>query len=407
MIRRNLFFGILFLLFVFLSPSEGEDHALQTISRLCGACHGVTLNDRCLAGPCGARPTHSIRPLPWDLVIPWMKALGCSMTGEEEKEITDYLSAHYSKLYSNRWIRSGTIPNGWNVVSFGLFRNALYAGIEGNGSIFRIQSGPDTNPPAWEPVFQSPDYTIYGLVPFSGMLLAATNDPDARIYGSSVGKEWRLLHLFPGEKGITALGVLNGKIYAGTTRSRIYRSENGTDWELVQELLPGAKSAYPNWIRFIVPLDQTLFAGIEGGGVYRSEGGQWKKIWPSPENLIKFPKVTGARGAAVYHGRLYFGTGSGGEIWSIAKDGTPERAVSFEENREIVRKYIASLVVFGDSLYAGVGGSVLRSEDGIRWREGGYLTPHSIEAMAVYGNQLFAGTSLPPDAWIYRTVSDP
>jgi cytochrome c553 len=55
-----------------------DQAALTIISSRCGACHGVTIGDRCAAGDCAAR-SHAIEPRPWHLVLRWMQAMGCRL----------------------------------------------------------------------------------------------------------------------------------------------------------------------------------------------------------------------------------------------------------------------------------------------------------------------------------------
>lgn len=399
----RLIFLALFFLFQVL-PVPGEEPPLQTISRLCGKCHGLTLNDQCIAGPCDRRASHPVRPLPWDLVIPWMKALGSEINPLEETNVTRYLMAHFGKSFPNRWEKTGTVPGGWNVVSFGTFQNRLYAGMEGNGSILRFEPGAPGGAPSWKTVFQSSGYTVYGLTPFQGKLYAVTHDPSAEIWRSADGEKWELSGKLPEEKGLTSVGLFKGFIYAGTARSSFYRSREGTVWEPLPPLIPDAEPAYPNWIRFILPFEGALYAGTEKGGVFRTEDGTtWNQIWPVRQDPPLNRNVTGARGAAVFKGVLYFGTTSGGEIWALGSKVGPYPVRLFAPDSSFSGKYLSSMTVFGDFLYAGIGGTVLRTREGSLWEEAGYLTPFTIEAMAVLNDDLYAGTSLPPEAWIYRT----
>jgi hypothetical protein len=138
--------------------------------------------------------------------------------------------------------------------------------------------------------------------------------------------------------------------------------------------------------------------------VFRTEDGTtWNKIWPMQEDLGLNSTATGARGTAIFKGILYFGTTSEGEIWALGSKVGPHPVRVFAADSNFPRRYISSMTVFGDFLYAGIGGTVLQTKEGKLWEEAGYLTPFTIEAMAVFNDYLYAGTSLPPEAWIYRT----
>lgn len=391
-------------------PAFGEEAGLQTITRLCGSCHGLMMNDRCLTGACDSGRSHVITPQPWDLIIPWMKAMGCKMTDGEQTAITAYLMEHFGKRYPIRWEQAGMASEGWNIVSFGTFQDRLYAGVEGSGSIFRLDDAPGSGGPGWTRVLETPNYTVYGLTPFQGKFFAATNDPAAEIWSSADGAQWRLSARLPEEKGVTSLGLYQGALYAGTTRASLYRSPDGVTWTRVHELVPNAEKSFSNWVRFILPFEGALYVGIEKAGIYRTtDGTTWTAVQPVEDDRGPKTIIAGVRGAAVFNEALYVGTTTGGEIWVIgskvggSKIG-PRPVRVFSADVKTTRGYIGSMAVFGDFLYAGIGGTVFRTHDGRQWDEVGRLGPFTIEAMAGFDHQLYAGTTLPPKAWVYRTT---
>jgi len=409
---KNKKIGVLFRIIFMISiswvtayPALGDEPGLQMITGLCGRCHGLTLNDQCLAGDCQSGRAHAITPQPWDLVIPWMKAIGCTMTESEQQTITQYLMLHFGKTYPIRWERAGTASGGWNVVSFGTFHDRLYAGIEGSGSILRLDENRTGDGPSWKTVLETPNYTFYGLTRFQDKFFAATNDPAAEVWSSADGEQWRMSARLPEEKGITSLGLFKGSLYAGTTRASLYRSSDGVTWTRLTALLPNAEKAFTNWVRFILPLDGALYVGIEKAGIFRSEDGTtWNPVWPLEEDRRQNASFTGVRGAAVFKNTLYVGTTGSGEVWAIGSKAGPRPARVFTADLKTTRGYIGSMAVFGDFLYAGISGTVFRTKDGRLWEEAGRLGPFTIEAMAAFDHQLYAGTTLPPNAWIYRTT---
>ncbi|NIN89670.1 MAG: hypothetical protein GTO45_33345 [Candidatus Aminicenantes bacterium] len=67
--------------------------------------------------------------------------------------------------------------------------------------------------------------------------------------------------------------------------------------------------------------------------------------------------------------------------------------------------YVGSMVEYEGKLYTGirtVSGFIFRTGDGGVWEEVGNISPHTIESLAVFKNQLYAGTLLPPNGTIYR-----
>lgn len=376
-----------------VAPLTAEDRALTVIADRCGACHGVTLDARCVAGDCGAR-AHAIRPSPWDLVIPWMEALGCRLSGEEQAELTGYLTTRYGKTYPVRWERLDPVPEGWNVVSLKPFRNALYAGIEGAGSVVRLDGR------TWRPALTTDFYTMYGLTEFRGRLFAGTHQPRAEIWNSADGVEWvRAGRLPPEERGIIALGRFRRALYAGTSRGRIYRSLDGVSWTAAGTLVPSGENSFSNWVRFLVDFDGALYAGVEGAGVFRSRDGRtWQAV------AVRPGAPSGVRAAGIFGGALYVGTTAAGEVWRTS-DGDRWTRVLATATAD-ARGYVASLAVSGGTLYAGIDGLVFRSPDGRTWEEVGHLTPFTIEAMAEFNGSLYTGTALPSRAWVYRMGSN-
>ncbi len=373
-------------------PLAAEDRALTVIADRCGACHGVMLGARCVAGDCGAR-AHAIHPSPWELVIPWMEALGCLLNDEDKAELTGYLTARYGKTYPVRWERLDPVPEGWNVVSLKPFRNALYAGIEGAGSVVRLDGS------GWRPALTTDFYTMYGLTEFRGRLFAGTNQPSAEIWSSADGIQWgRAGRLPPDERGVIALGRFRDALYAGTTRGRIYRSVDGTTWTAAGTLLASGENGFHNWVRFLVDFDGALYAGVEGAGVFRSRDGRtWQAVAFRPG------APSGVRAAGMFGGALYVGTTAAGELWRTS-DGDRWTRV-FAASSGGARGYVASLAVSGGTLYAGIDGLVYRSSDGRMWEEVGHLTPFTIEAMAEFNGSLYTGTALPSRAWVYRMTT--
>jgi hypothetical protein len=372
-----------------------EERGMAVVTSRCGACHGVTIETRCVAGDCGTR-SHAIEPRPWSLVLSWMQALGCRLADAERVDLERYLMSRYPKVAAMDWEPLEPVPEGWNVVALRSFRNRLYAGIEGAGSAIQLEGR------SWRPVLTTDSYTVYGLITFHDRLFAGTNQPRAEVWSSGDGEHWtREAILPPSERGVIALGVFGDALYAGTTRGRVYRTTDGRAWSLSAMLLPDVENGFANWVRFLIPFDGRLYAGVEGAGVFASRDG---KTWTSA-NRTSGPLV-GVRAAVVSGRRLYVGTTSTGEIWRTSGNDAWERVYAATAPAGARTGYVASLAQAADSLFASVNGRVLRSRDGRSWEEVGELTPFTVEAMHEFDGSLYAGTTLPPRAWVYRGALD-
>lgn len=375
--------------------AEGaEPDALAVVMARCGACHGVSADSRCLAGNCRTK-SHAIdEPRAWTLVLAWMRALGCQISEAEQATLERYLMSRYGRAYPIEWQPLDPVPAGWNVVALSPFRDRLYAGVEGAGAALRLEGR------SWRPVLTTDAYTVYGLVPFRGRLFAGTNQPRAEVWSSSDGSQWSRDAVLPeAERGVIALGVFRDALYAGTTRARVYRSTDGREWAPAGAPLPGATNGFQNWVRFLIPFNGRLYAGVEGAGVFASRDGvTWERA------AGEAGPAGGVRAAVVAEGALYVGTTSSGEVWRMSGEERWTRVFAAPPG---AGPYVASLATVGGDLYASVNGRVFRSRDRVEWTEVGALTPFTVEAMREFDGALYAGTTLPPRAWVYRAPVSP
>jgi hypothetical protein len=378
-----------------LGAEERGEAAQQIISRVCNQCHAVEVNGLCLSGDCQGPRVHRARDRDWPTVLSWMReAFGCKMTDDELKVISRYLTSlsPLKRPYPYTWQRVGITPGGWNVVSLQVHDRAIFAGVEGNGRIYRSTDGLH-----WKEVASTHEYTVYGITPFHGDLYAGTNDPKPQIWTSPDGLNWTLAADLPAEDhGVISLGVFKDYLYAGTAKASIYRSPDGRHWEKAAVLEKVPTANFTRWVRFLVEFQGKLYTGIEGGKLYRTqEGTQWTEV------AQEVTQSTGIRGAAVFGDGLYVGTTRNGQVWR-SKDGQTWTKV-FDATTRRPGKYVASMDVYQHALYAGISGFIFRTKDGVEWEEVGNLSAFTIESMTSFGDSLYAGTTMPPNGWIYRT----
>jgi len=379
-------------------PAVPQNGSKQTVTRVCGSCHALEVNRLCLAGDCEGPRVHRTQSRDWVMVLSWMReAFGCKMTDGELETITGYLNdlSPLKKPYPHTWRKVGIVPGGWNVVSLTVDDDVLYAGVEGDGVIYRSPNGLE-----WTEVARTGHVTAYGITRFQGALYVGTNDPNPEIWTSTEGKRWAPIARLPSEeRGVISLGVFRGYLYAGTARSRIYRSQDGKQWEAAGILGTGSVAGFQNWVRFLTEFHGELYAGIEAGKLYRSHDGiTWTE---AAQNVTK---SGGLRGVAVFQNAIYVGNTRTGQIWK-SEDGSLWNNV-FDGTSRRPGKYVASMAVYRDALYASINGFIFRTTDGVNWEEAGNLSAGTIEAMTAYRGALYAGTTMPPAAWIYRTEAD-
>jgi len=125
--------------------------------------------------------------------------------------------------------------------------------------------------------------------------------------------------------------------------------------------------------------DGKLYAGsATGGKVFVYDGTTWSESYDSTETYIY--------SLAVYDGKLYAGSGSGGKVFVY--DGT-----TWSESYDSTEGYILSLAVYDGKLYAGSGtGGKVYVYDGTTWSESYDSTEERILSLAVYDGKLYAGS---------------
>jgi len=376
-----------------------QDSPAEVVKRVCNRCHALEVKGKCLSGDCrGKRVVRLSRSAPWNFVLDWMKVMGADFSDKDARAARAFLESQFpSPKYTLAWTRVPSRINmgGWNVVSLGKDRDALYAGFEGNGKIFRTVDGIE-----WKEVAATDHNTVYGITPFRGDLYAGTNDPDAQVIKSADGLHWVSWKVFGrDEHGVISLGIFERHLYAGTGRSSIYRSSDGKEWQKSAVLKPTGESIFANWIRFLIEFKGGFYAGLEKGPIFRSQNGtDWMPVGPDVTADV------GVRGAAVFNDALYVGTAGGGQIWKTNDGDHWERV--FQSPAQVRRGYVSSMAAAEGVLYAGIDGYVFRSPDGMTWEEVGHLSPFTIESITLFKGRLFVGTLLPPSGQIYSAPLD-
>lgn len=365
----------------------------QVVQRVCSQCHALEIMGKCLAGDCaGHRVTRVDKPGPWDMVLDRMEGRGAHMGASERQDILAYLQKSYPpKHYPLAWKKVGDFAGraGWNVNNLKGVEDFLYAGFEGDGKIFRAADGVN-----WQQVASTGHDIVYHVTPFKGALYAGIAEPDPQIWRSTDGSDWQEYTRLPaGDVGVYSVGVFKNRLYAGTGRGWIYRSDDGKKWQKVAALNGDITATMNEWTRFLIPFKGYLYAGIEQGRLYRSADGlTWTKV------NLNIGDNNGMRSATVFNGELYVGASADGTIWK-SKDGQAWQRVFKSPNDSV---YSAAMAAAGKYLFASIGGYIYRTLDGLAWEEVGQLTPYVIEAMTAWRGNIYVGTLSPPSGFIYR-----
>ncbi len=262
---------------------------------------------------------------------------------------------------------------------------------DGSDEVFTIADGgtitigdKTTAGATWAIANNGAEETISAMGVYNGKLYAgqgytAANDGDVLMYD---GSSWTTSHSGSQEE-IISFAVFNGKLYAGQGNGSgdgdilVY---DGSSWTT-------SYNGTENEIRALAVYNGKLYAGqgtgASDGDVLVFDGSSWTTSNAGTQEVIY--------ALAVYDGKLYAGQGSGagdgdvrvfdGTTWSTSHDGAQE--------------YIKSLAVYNGKLYAGQGNSAAGDGDvlvfdGSTWTTSLAGTQEEINALAVYNGKLYA-----------------
>jgi len=232
---------------------------------------------------------------------------------------------------------------------------------------------------------------VSGTNLFAGTNLGCKVSPCSRgsvFLSADGGTSWTQTGL---EGGVIDLGVSGTDLFAAIHLFDLFHSSNnGTSWDTVNIGLEGA------WDVDALAISGTnLFAGTYHGGVFRStdNGTSWnpanvglpKKVsgdttWYSPVSCLV---VSGAN--------VFAGTGYRGGVYHSTDNGASWR----EANSGLTDSTVNAFAVWGTNLFAGTErGVFLSTDNGTNWTAAG-LPNTIVRSLTVFGTNLFAtGDSL-------------
>jgi photosystem II stability/assembly factor-like uncharacterized protein len=266
------------------------------------------------------------------------------------------------------WIPSNTGLINKNVQALYVRGTELFAGTY--GGVYRSSN----NGSSWAECNTGLKTTVvFSLVTSGEHLYTGTRNGVYR--SNSSGNAWTLL----APDWASKIAVDGTNIYAGTWGHLIFSLNNGASWDYLQVTDSTGR------IFALALMDDYIFAGGEGGGVFRIEQnapGSWTILGTGqPNATINCLEVYGAG--------LFAGTEDG--VY-LSSDGLNWTAV----NNGLTNLHVRALAFNGSSLFAGTAGGVFRSSDyGASWTPvNNGLTGLALDVLSllVRDNYLFAGT---------------
>ena len=286
-----------------------------------------------------------------------------------------------SKETNSQWVRMDA-PYGWEFNNFAVINSTILGGSPSQGVYRSTDNGlhwVEANSGLWA-------NSITSLGVFKQNFLAGAWDGTNNLLflSSDNGSTWSQVNTINPSQSITCFTTKDTILFAGTYGDGVYRStDGGFHW-----IKPNnAGLQYP--VVSLLVIDSNIYAGTWGGGVYKSTnmGDSWAQLSIPNYN----PYVTSL---FVHNSKLYmassmnlYNTTDNGLSWNIVSTSMPF-------------KYNGTMIVSGSNIYLGSGqGMFLSTDDGNSWSNIGFASA-IVEAIAVSGGNLIAGTS---DVGIFTT----
>lgn len=252
-------------------------------------------------------------------------------------------------------------------------------------------------PAQWTRVNAVPASDVASVIVRGTTIYAGT---DSAIYISpDGGTTWTRSATIPNSPMLVdAIGVFDGKLFAGTGGKGVYMSSNnGQSWQALSQGLTGTGSTF---ISSFAERSGILYAATMGGGVFALQQNVWVQVGDL-QNL----QAGNVYSLLVKGDTLLAAAGGNGYVWILPPGATSWRGVQiapFAGQAHIIN----SLTIWNGAILAGGSYSVYRSTDNAEtWEFSGFgLTVNNTVNFAPLGTMLYSSFST-VNTRIYRSVN--
>lgn len=285
------------------------------------------------------------------------------------------LIACSTQIQAQMWTRLSPLPS-QVVPTIATVGSVLYAGTS-EGLYRSVDKGQ-----SWENIGDFNNRTIVNLSVHNNELFVC---PVSAGVWSFANNQWKdLSSNLPLNTTVYAVIRKGNTLFAGTNTNGVYRSENnGATWDVV---------GLPNLdVRSVVLIDTTIFAGaldFEGskGSLFRSEDNGQSWIRSDTGLASTFSKIIAVRSDAMYVGTLgsgVFRSSDKGKSWTEVSNGLSSMGIN-------------SMVAEDDYILTGTdNGGIFISRDSAKvWRDANYkLLPRKINDLLIFDKIPYCATN--------------
>ncbi len=212
---------------------------------------------------------------------------------------------------------------------------------------------------SWTRVKDIPALDVYALEVSNGTIYAGTSD---RVYtGLNNGARWMASASLGDVAFVTSIKVFNGKLYAGTYKAGVFRSnDGGTTWEPVSNGIASINS-----ISRLLIWNNELYAASYGEGVFKFD--EARSQWNTFNNGL-YPQVDGnIYDLAISNSTLVTAAGINGDFYRYNQALQSWDQLYYNSRGLQPGLKVNTIMGDGHSILAGIAGSrsagLLRSDD--------------------------------------------
>jgi len=231
----------------------------------------------------------------------------------------------------------------------------------------------------WTPITTLPNFEVTCVSASGSDIFAGGTGNEGIIHSTNNGTTWTFVNNGLAFGTVNSIAIFGSNIYAVKTDGVYVSSNNGANWNIINTGLT------PSTITSVYQFGNLLFGLSNGPSIYRgsNNGSPWSTANNGLIN-INVPSIT-----ASSNGNLFAATDGAG-VFLSTDNGTSWNPI----NNGLTYPNVEAIAIYGNNLFAGNGGGVyISTNNGNNWIQiNGGLTNFDIFTFAVSDSNLYVGT---------------